>query len=108
MSSHTLSLWKRALLHGLKTLVRRHPGAALHAAGATVAYAGREVAHDGADFVKEKIEDASHALPVHRSAHQPKQTLAGKLSKEEAKALLEKLSAEERRALADLAPRRSD
>jgi hypothetical protein len=46
---HRLSLWKRALLHGLKTLARRHPGAALHAAGATVAYASREAAHDGTD-----------------------------------------------------------
>jgi hypothetical protein len=92
---HRLSLWKRALLHGLKTLVRRHPRAALHAAGATAVYAGHEVVHEGADFVKEKIEHVGHALRQRDGAQG--------VSKEEARSLVEKLSPEERGALAALA-----
>jgi hypothetical protein len=93
-------LWKRALLHGLKTLARRHPGAALHAAGATVAYAGREAAHESADFVKEKIEDVSHTIAVPRPTRASKKRKAGD---GEAAALLEKHKPEERRALTRLA-----
>ena len=89
---HPLSLWKRAVLHGLNTLTRKHPGAALHATGATVAYAGREVAHEGVEFVKEKAEHLAHA----REKAEP--------SEVDPSALLEKLSTEERRALSRLAP----
>ena len=89
---HRLSLWKRAVLHGLKTLVCKHPGAAAHAAGATVAYAGREVTHEGAEFVKEKADQLAHA----REKAEP--------SEVDPSALLEKLSTEERRALSRLAP----
>jgi hypothetical protein len=85
-----LALWKRAVLHGVKRLVRKHPGAALDAAGASIAYAGREVAHYGADFAKEKIEQVGHALGTHDRGQETAATL-------DCRALAEKLSGEERR-----------
>ncbi|HEY1961808.1 MAG TPA: hypothetical protein VGG69_05285 [Rhizomicrobium sp.] len=86
------------MLHGLKTLVRKHPGAALHVAGATVAYAGREVLHEGTGFVEKKIEEVSHVFDRQNRAQDG-------VPKPECRALAEKLSMEERRALARLAVR---
>jgi hypothetical protein len=104
---HRLSLWKRAALHGLKTLVRKHPGAALHAAGASIAYAGREAVHDGAEFVKAKIEDMSDTLEHHSAAGTAYRPPHGS-DAADARVLVEQLSPNERRALARLARRKSE
>ena len=103
-----VSLWKRAALHGLKRLMRKHPGAALDAAGASLVYAGREAIHEGADFVKEKIAEVTENLSPDVSCsktrgrqHRPLRRLSGK----ERKVLLQKLGSKERRDLAKLATR---
>ena len=93
---HRFSIWKRAVLHGLKTLVRKHPGAALHAAGAAVSYVGREGLHEGAEFVKAKIDDVSHVMGAYAAP-------VGRRDDTGSHALIEKLSVEERQALARLA-----
>ncbi len=111
-------LWKRAVWHAVKNLVRKHPGAAMSAAGAGAGYAVKQGVEEGADAVKEtveggietikdKVEDAS-AKPApdnssrgtHGSHH------FHELSSAEKKELVESLSAEDRKALAELAGRR--
>jgi hypothetical protein len=49
------SLWKRAAWHAVKTLVRKHPRAALSAATAGSAYAVKSVAKDSAEAIKSKL-----------------------------------------------------
>ena len=97
---HRLSIWKRAVLHGLKTLVRKHPGAALHSAGAAVSYVGREGLLEGAEFVKAKMDDVSHVIGAPGGAHAAP---VGRRDDTGSQALIEKLSVEERQALARLA-----
>lgn len=95
-------------MHSLKVLVRRHPAAVLSAAGAGVAYAGREAVQESAEFVREKVATAAGALaPDHLStdkAHAPSSSSRSDgVSAEERQALACGLTPEQRAALAELA-----
>jgi hypothetical protein len=50
-------LLQRAALHALKTLVRKHPRAALSAVGAGAGYAVSSVAEDASNAVRETAEE---------------------------------------------------
>jgi hypothetical protein len=103
---HHWSLWKRAILHGLKTLVRRHPVAALQAAGSSIAYAGREVVRGGGEFIREKLAVSAHGLEQHRLSQKTDRAdkrSQRRVSKRADKALLNSLRPEDRRALVRLA-----
>lgn len=56
-------LWKRAVWHALKTLVRKHPGAALSAAASGAGYAVKQGVEESAEKIKEKIGDVREGLP---------------------------------------------
>jgi plasmid stabilization system protein ParE len=102
---HRASLLKRAALHGVKRLVRKHPGAALDAAGASIVYAGREAVTESADFVKEKVAELGDVLadtPKKKPRAKAHPSRA-KVSRQDRKALIEKLGDKERRALARFA-----
>jgi hypothetical protein len=104
--AHHWPLWKRAILHGLKTLVRKHPRAALHAAGASVGYAGREVAHGGGEFVREKISAAARVFEPHQHAGKSETAVKPhrrRAKEKESETLMASLRPEDRRALARLA-----
>jgi hypothetical protein len=61
-------LWKRSVWHALKALVRKHPGAALSAAGSGVGYAVKQGVGEGAEAIKEKIDNVREALTPATSA----------------------------------------
>jgi hypothetical protein len=52
---HRTALWKRALFHALKTLVRQHPRAAFGAAAAGASYAVKDIAKTGQKALSEGI-----------------------------------------------------
>lgn len=125
-------LWKRAVWHALKTLVRKHPGAVLTAAASGVGYAVKQGVEEGADGIKERIGDVREApTPDDASERRLKEQEAApaiegeviepkhdaplatgaadclrELSEEEKKEFLDSLEPEDRRALAELARNR--
>lgn len=106
---HRFPLWKRAALHSLKVLVRRHPGAVLSAAGAGVAYAGREAVQEGTVLVREKVATVVEALApddlsTDKAGAPSSSSRADGVSAEESRALARSLTPEQRAALAALAP----
>jgi hypothetical protein len=117
-------LVQRTALHALKTLVRKHPGAALDAAGSGAAYAAKSVIADGVAAVKsgvEKITDgltpatsdahlpdgaeetSSNATPAVEAEPDPPAASPAKLTSEQRQELADTLTDEERDALAALA-----
>lgn len=61
-------LWKRAVWHALKTLVRKHPGAALSATASGTGYAVKQGVEEGAEAIMEKYEGAREALTPAKAA----------------------------------------
>jgi hypothetical protein len=61
---------QRTALHALKTLVTKHPGAALDAAGSGAAYAAKSVIADGAAAVKSGVAKIAQGLTP--SSHEEK------------------------------------
>ena len=61
-------LAQRTALHALKTLVVKHPGAALDAAGSGAAYAAKSLLADGAAAVKSGVAKVAKRLaPEHEA-----------------------------------------
>jgi ribosomal protein S19E (S16A) len=85
-------LWKRAVWHMVKSLVRKHPGAAISTASAGAAYAARTASKEIAETVGEKLED----IGVIGESDD------GRSQGAQANALRESMSPEALRALADL------
>jgi hypothetical protein len=125
-------LWKRSVWHALKALVRKHPRAAFSAAGSGVSYAVTQGVGEGAEAIKDKIDDVREALTPATSASEkhseertalpapdepiltidvddPKPAAAHaadcvrELSEEEKREFVESLDPEDRKALAELA-----
>ncbi len=127
-------LWKRAVWHALKALVRKHPGAALSAAASGAGYAVKQGVEESAEGIKEKIGDVREGLLRDDAserqdrfmAHEAALAIEGKviepehdaplttgatdclreLSEEKKKAFIDSLKPEDRRALAELARER--
>lgn len=55
-------LWKRAVWRALKSLVRKHPGAAVSAAGTAAGYAVTQGVEEGAEAVKEGVESGLETI----------------------------------------------
>lgn len=91
-------LLQRAALHALKTLVRRHPRAALSAAGAGAGYAVSSVAEDASNAVRETVEEVKDAFAA-RAPPRPE------LTKDECREFLEAMTPRQRKAFASLARR---
>jgi hypothetical protein len=118
--------------HALKALVRKHPRAALSAAGSGFSYAVTQGVGEGAEAIKEKIDDVREALTPSASVSEkvieervalpapdepalaidvddPKPAAARaadcvrELSEDEKKKFVESLDPEDRKALAELA-----
>jgi DNA-directed RNA polymerase specialized sigma24 family protein len=91
-------LLHRAALHALKTLVRKHPRAALSAAGAGAGYAISSVAEDATDAVREVAGEVKEAFtgpaPPRRS-----------FTKRECEDMLGAMTPRQRKAFAALAPK---
>lgn len=112
-------LLQRAAIHALKVLVRKHPRAALHAAGAGTSYAIRDLAAHGMATVRawtglnegpatlENACDPEPKPPVRKTrASRAKTTVRPKrvkLPRHKVEAFVEQLSEDEREALADFA-----
>jgi hypothetical protein len=115
MLSH-LPIWKRAFLHGFKSLILKHPGAVLSAVGSGIAYAGRETVQDlKARFTPERrskqqgISKNKDLLNVEESAvareetgTEPSPASQEEKADDEAAEFLRSLSEENRRALEEL------
>jgi hypothetical protein len=116
-------LWKRAIWRAVKTLVRKHPGAALSAAGSGAGFAIKQGAKEGAEAVstkvgrarrRKRVSAADDRAPVDRDARPARgarRTRAAlpaqhDLTRAEKKELLDALTPEDRQALADLANRK--
>ena len=121
-------LWKRSVWHALKALVRKHPRAALSAAGSGAGYAVKQGVAEGTEAIKDKIDDVREALTPAASPSEkrieeqtalpapdepaltidvdfPKHAAdcVRELSEEEKKEFVESLAPEDRKALAKLA-----
>jgi hypothetical protein len=89
-------LLQRAVLHALKTLVRKHPRAALSAAGAGAGYAVSSVAEDATEAVRDVVgqvrETLVESVPSRRT-----------FSKAECEDMLGAMTPRQRKAFAALA-----
>jgi hypothetical protein len=117
-------LWKRAIWRAVKTLVRKHPGAALSAAGAGAGFAIKQGTKEGAEAVSATLGHARERTsasaardmeaPVDRAtrpARGARSTPAAlpaphDLTQAEKKELLDSLTADDRQALTELANRK--
>lgn len=89
-------VWQRAVWHALKTLVRRHPGAALSAAGSGVGYAVKT----GAAETVEAVGEATGLAGPCETAPVPDVL---ELTDRQKKELLTSLTSEQRAEFAKLA-----
>ncbi|GGE51208.1 hypothetical protein GCM10007276_30330 [Agaricicola taiwanensis] len=102
MSKKRRPLLQRAAWHAIKTLVKKHPRAALTAAGSGASYAVKEVAADGSDAVKDMAGSVKEALTPERKT--PVRSEAP--SDAERKSFLASLSKADQGRLAGIARRR--
>ena len=87
-------LWKRAIWHSLKALVRKHPHAALSALGSGAGYALKRGTVETTEALQETIDNVAQVtLPQGKA----------ELSEREAKELLQSLGPEEKKAIIELA-----
>jgi hypothetical protein len=117
-------LWKRTIWRALKTLVRKHPGAALSAAGAGAGFAIKQGAKEGAEAISTKLghaggrTNASAAPDMEASIDRDARPARGArptapalsaphdLTQAEKKELLDSLTPDDRQALVELANRK--
>lgn len=93
-------LLHRAVLHALKALVRKHPRAALSAAGAGAGYAISSVAEDATDTVRDTAGEVKEAFSAFASPSPRRE-----FTKDECEDMLGAMTPRQRKAFAALAPK---